>query len=149
MAPTSGRPIVGAEGPPPGHFRPDGDGGEFAGLHVLADLWGASRIDDPEYVTETLHDAVRASGATLLSYGMHRFEPRGLTAFVLLAESHFALHSWPERDYASADLFTCGSTDVHAAVEVLRARFAPASMDVVEHKRGRRDASAGSRGRWS
>ena len=130
--------------PSAGLFKPDGHGREYAGLHILVNLWGGSRIDDPEHVMDTMREAVKASGAALLDSRLHRFEPHGLTVFVLLAESHFAFHSWPEQDYASIDLFTCGQTDAGSAVKVLRARFAPASMGVVEHKRGLRDTPAAS-----
>ena len=37
----------------------------------------------------------------------HRFQPHGLTIAFILAESHIAYHSWPERSYASIDLISC------------------------------------------
>ena len=32
-----------------------------------------------------------------------------MNAVYLLAESHFAIHTYPERNYLSVDVYTCGS----------------------------------------
>ena len=39
----------------------------------------------------------------------NQFEPQGVTAVGLLAESHLSIHTWPEHCYAAVDIFTCGS----------------------------------------
>ena len=52
--------------------------------------------------------AAEHAGATWLGEAHHRFEPCGVTAVGLLAESHISLHSWPEIGYAAVDVFTCG-----------------------------------------
>ena len=38
----------------------------------------------------------------------HHFHPQGVTALGLIAESHVAIHTWPEYRYAAIDVFTCG-----------------------------------------
>jgi S-adenosylmethionine/arginine decarboxylase-like enzyme len=55
---------------------------------------------------------------------VHRFTPAGVTGLGLLAESHLAVHTWPEHGYAAVDLLTCrpaGTLDVDAVVACLRA----------------------------
>lgn len=105
---------------------------EPCGRHVMMELWGChSRIDDPSVVRQAVVEAVAAAGATLLHLYVHRYSPQGVTGVAVLAESHFAIHSWPERDYLAADLFTCGdSTNSQAVVDVLRCIFEPQTMDV-------------------
>jgi S-adenosylmethionine/arginine decarboxylase-like enzyme len=39
--------------------------------------------------------------ATVLALTVHRFEPQGVTAIALLAESHLSIHTWPEHGYAA------------------------------------------------
>lgn len=68
----------------------------------------AAVIDDPELVQQAMRDAAEAAKATLLGEVAHRFAPQGVTALGLLAESHIAVHTWPELGYAAADIFTCG-----------------------------------------
>lgn len=113
------------------------DGKRFAGIHLIVDLWGATRLDDEAHIEATLRDCVKAAGATLLHIHLHRFEPNGgISGVAVLAESHISVHSWPETGYAAFDIFTCGDTTPLAAVDVLRDAFAPERVVVGEHLRG-------------
>ncbi|MEO0974957.1 MAG: adenosylmethionine decarboxylase [Pseudomonadota bacterium] len=113
------------------------DGVEFAGTHLIADLWGASRLDDLDYMEQTLRDAVDAAGATLLHIHLHHFTPNaGISGVAVLAESHISVHTWPERDFAAFDVFMCGEAAPRKAIEVLEQAFSPTSMKVGEHLRG-------------
>ncbi len=113
------------------------DGKEFAGTHLIVDLWGAERIDELDHVEAVLKRCVEAAGATLLHIHLHHFTPNdGISGVAVLAESHISIHSWPERDYAALDIFMCGDAAPHAAVEVLREGFRPSTVAVTEHLRG-------------
>jgi len=46
--------------------------------------------------------------ATVLNLISNKFEPQGVTAIALLAESHISIHTWPESNYSAVDIFTCG-----------------------------------------
>lgn len=113
------------------------DGERFAGTHLIVDLWGAERIDDLDYVEDTLRECVDAAEATLLHIHLHHFTPNdGISGVAVLAESHISIHSWPESGYAALDIFMCGAAQPHRAVEVLRRRFSPDKLGVSEHRRG-------------
>jgi S-adenosylmethionine decarboxylase len=83
---------------------------EGVGTHLIADLYGCDEalLKDPSFVESALLEAIESSGATLLRHLTHRFEPFGITAIAVLAESHLAIHTWPEHAYVSVDIFTCG-----------------------------------------
>ncbi len=75
-----------------------------------------------ESVENTLLKAARDSGATIISSSFHKFEPQGVSGVVIIAESHFTVHAWPEHNYAAVDIFTCGDninldTAIHAMQE--------------------------------
>ena len=53
--------------------------------------------------------AARLSGATVVNSTFHSFTPQGVSGVIVISESHFAVHAWPEHDYAAVDLFTCGN----------------------------------------
>ncbi|MBF0095087.1 MAG: adenosylmethionine decarboxylase, partial [Alphaproteobacteria bacterium] len=109
----------------------------FAGVHLLIDLWGASRLDDLGVVEKALKEAADVAGATLLHTHLHHFSPNGgISGVLVLAESHISIHTWPERGYAALDIFMCGDCDPHKAIPVLRAAFAPESVVVDEQRRG-------------
>lgn len=94
------------------------------GQHLILEHWGG--VTEAGAVTDALHAAARAAGATVLSAHFHPFHGGGVTGVLLLAESHITVHTWPERDYAALDLFMCGRADVEAAADRLDALLTPA-----------------------
>jgi S-adenosylmethionine decarboxylase len=89
--------------------------------HVLVDAWGspAERLDDADGIRALLEEVIETLGATLLDLSLRRFSPQGVTAVAMLAESHLAIHTWPEQNYFAADLFYCGAGDSEQAVQML------------------------------
>lgn len=82
----------------------------FAGTHVIADV---SEIDlaalsDEQLLLDGLLRGIARSGATLCGMQTKRFEPTGMTALFLLAESHVSIHTYPEQRSLFFDAFTCG-----------------------------------------
>lgn len=111
--------------------------GNEAATHLLVELWDAAGLSDAGAVEEALARAARESGATVLHSYMHPFgAEKGVSGVVVLAESHIAIHTWPERGYAAVDVFMCGACDPYRAVAVLRETFAPGRVEIAEHRRG-------------
>ena len=114
------------------------DGMKFAGTHLLIDIWGAGRLDDPNHIDESLRAAAIATGATILHSHFHHFSPNGgVSGVVVLAESHISIHTWPERDFAALDIFVCGDCDPYRAIPLIQAAFSPTRIDLGEQRRGR------------
>lgn len=113
------------------------DGKEYAGTHLIIDLWGAKRLDELDLMESTLREAVEAAGATLLHIHLHHFTPNGgISGVAVLAESHISVHSWPERDFAAFDVFMCGDAQPEKAIEVLKRAFTPTGVNVETILRG-------------
>jgi S-adenosylmethionine decarboxylase proenzyme len=109
------------------------------GKHLLCEYHGCNReiLDAPERIRSALLAAVTKSGATPIHDFVHSFTPHGVTGIVVIAESHFAIHTWPEYGFAAVDLFTCGDTvDPYAAFELLASSLEAARHSVVEMRRG-------------
>ena len=109
------------------------------GRHLLCEYHGCDRelLDRPERVRAEMLAAVTRSGATPVHDFVHAFTPHGVTGIVVIAESHFAIHTWPEYGFAAVDLFTCGdSVDPWRAFEHLGGALRAASHSVVEVRRG-------------
>ncbi len=118
------------------HFVEE-EGVIFAGKHLIIDLWGASRLDDLQFIKTTLESSINECGATLLHIYLHRFtENGGVSGVALLAESHISIHTWPERNYAAVDVFMCGDASPTPAISILRQAFQPTSIQLGDHKRG-------------
>lgn len=67
----------------------------------------ADRLDDLQHVRRLLTRVVVEAGLTPVAETAHRFTPQGLSCVVLLAESHIAVHTWPETGTAYLTLTTC------------------------------------------
>ena len=83
---------------------------EFKGKHLLLELYNCDsiKLNDELYLRCVIDQASKSANATVLNLISHKFQPQGLTAIALLAESHLSIHTWPESEYAAIDIFTCG-----------------------------------------
>ena len=78
--------------------------------HLLLELYKCDyeKLNDESFLRCTLTNAARISNAKVLNLISNKFEPQGVTAIALLAESHLSIHTWPESHYSAVDIFTCG-----------------------------------------
>jgi len=114
------------------------NGVRCAGVHLIIDLHGATRLNDIEHIEATLRRCVEAASATLLHMHLHHFQPSGVSGVAVLAESHISIHTWPEQGYAALDVFMCGSADPDKCIPVLREAFSAQRVGVNELLRGQR-----------
>jgi S-adenosylmethionine decarboxylase len=115
------------------------------GLHLTADLAGCApgaAMSDELALRRLCLAAVRAAGLTPVGELFHRFPaPGGVTGVVLLAESHLAVHTWPERGAVTIDAYVCNfggdnSLAARALVKQLIAAFAPQRVSRQQLQRG-------------
>ena len=121
------------------HFVTAEDGGKFAGNHIIFDFWGVSseKCMDETLIRESIVDACRKAGATILGYNFHHFgEGCGVTGVVMLSESHASIHTWPEANLMTFDVFMCGNAKPHEALRYLESIFLPTRMDIQNLRRG-------------
>ncbi len=92
------------------------------GRHLIAEYYGCDPValDDVDGVRALMVAAAGAVGATVLHVTAHRYAPQGVTATVVIAESHLSIHTWPEHGYAAVDIFTCGGLDPRPGFAVVR-----------------------------
>jgi S-adenosylmethionine decarboxylase proenzyme len=94
------------------------------GLHLLGEWFDCdadpSVLSDAQALREVCLTLVGASGLTVVGDLFHQFAPHGVTGTILLAESHLAIHTWPETRFASIDVFVCNfKSDNHAKARQL------------------------------
>ena len=78
--------------------------------HFLLELYkcDCEKLNDESFLRCILNRAAKLANATVLNLISNKFEPQGVTAIALLAESHISIHTWPESNYSAVDIFTCG-----------------------------------------
>jgi S-adenosylmethionine decarboxylase len=109
------------------------------GSHLLIELYGckSSLLELESTVGEAMLEAARVSEATIVEKSFHEFKPYGVSGAVIIQESHYTIHTWPEHGYAAVDLFYCGGTiKVHRAVDILQERFKPERLKFLVVRRG-------------
>lgn len=108
------------------------------GHHLLAEFSGcnAASLADLEGVTSAMLQAAEASGATIVTHSFHHFSPHGVSGAVIIAESHLAIHTWPEHRFAAVDFFSCGGVDMNLGLAVLKAAFSATEETRLELERG-------------
>jgi S-adenosylmethionine decarboxylase len=109
------------------------------GSHLLIELYGCDgmSLETESYVGQAMRDAAFESKATVVEQSFHEFKPYGVSGAVIIQESHYTIHTWPEHRYAAVDLFYCGGTVlVHRAIEVLNDRFKPERIKFLIVRRG-------------
>lgn len=124
------------------------------GLHLTADLYQcrceASWLTDAARLGDWCLQAVEAVGLQAVNRLFHAFPatgdgPRGVTATVLLAESHVCLHTWPGQRAVTIDVYVCNFTADHSAkarglMDALVQRFQPEWTEQRSLDRGSDDA---------
>lgn len=111
------------------------------GKHLIAELRLCKGA--PRYLSSAVHlrqcclDAVLRAGLTIVGDVFHQFDGGGVTGAVILAESHLAIHTWPESATATLDVFVCNhafdnSSKAQALLDDLLALFTPGDYLVRE-----------------
>ena len=109
------------------------------GKHLILELKDCDAIllDNLDFIRESMLHAASSTGATVIGDTFHKFSPQGVTGVLAIAESHLCIHTWPEYEYAAADIFTCGeSFDPNDAADVIIERLKSKTPSKTELIRG-------------
>jgi len=117
------------------------------GIHLLGE-WYSCPAQTPEFtraevLREVCLNAVEASGLTPVGDRFFQFEPHGVTGAVILAESHLAIHTWPESGFVTIDVYVCNYTTDNTAkaqklYDILKATLKPDRAHFQKILRGNR-----------
>jgi S-adenosylmethionine decarboxylase proenzyme len=121
------------------------------GLHIIADLYGcrnSEMLTSSTKLREACVSACKAVGLTVLGDHFYQFDgldatqDGGSTGTVVFAESHLAIHTWPERSGATLDVYVCNVTcdnsgKAESLYEQLVAVIKPSDVMVERVWRGR------------
>jgi S-adenosylmethionine decarboxylase len=116
------------------------DTGFSVGQHLILDIY--TEINNYKLIsmrntmlqlTQTIED----SGLTIIGNRYHHFgDGFGFTGVIILSESHFSIHTWPEHGFCAIDLFACGDHDIQKIGDKFIEYFEAASSSCQLIKRG-------------
>lgn len=104
--------------------------------HLIIEIIESQNLNNVELMENFLSELAAAYQGEILGLKVHRFQPYGLSALMIMPESHVAVHTWPEYRYASIDIFLQGTTDPAQSVPLIERYFQPGEVKVIELERG-------------
>jgi S-adenosylmethionine decarboxylase len=106
--------------------------------HKLIDFYGCNPnvLSFSKYLEPVMQQAASMAGCAIIAVKAHQFNPVGCTVIVLVAESHFSIHTWPEKSQALVDIFASGEADLDIAVEHIAKAIGATSRRVIDVERG-------------
>ncbi len=117
------------------------DSSPSLGSHLLIEFYDCDEdaLRQEVSVGEAMMQAAQESDASIVATSFHEFKPFGVSGAVIIQESHYTIHTWPEHRFAAVDLFYCSdSIHVEKAVHALRERFQPGRIKFLVVRRGLR-----------
>ncbi len=109
------------------------------GIHHIAEFVNChtEHLNSPEKLKEFVLEGIKKSGLKHRDIISHKFEPVGVTLLAIISESHISMHTYPEADSASVDVFTCSSPKKQIKfLKFLEKKLKPEMVKIVEVQRG-------------
>ena len=109
-------------------------------MHLIIDGYGSSSeiLQSEEFIYQLLEQypaeigMTRISSPYVLTYAGSKPEEAGISGFVFIAESHISIHTFPDRHFLTADVYTCQEElDVNAALHMFKQTF---TLKTIEHQ---------------
>jgi S-adenosylmethionine decarboxylase len=106
--------------------------------HLLVELYGCDPVilNDRDALSSWMRRAAEQAGACVVAEVFHPYSPHGVTGVLVIKESHFSIHTWPEAGYAAVDFYTCGEVAPARAAEVLERGLGARRVELLEVHRG-------------
>lgn len=112
----------------------------LVGQHILGELKvrDSQLLNDPRRLTGLVKKAIRHGGLHLVRLVSHQFDPVGVTVIAIVSESHVAIHTYPEWNHVSVDIYTCAGNPSSSmrTWEVLNKAFQPYTARLLHILRG-------------
>ena len=115
------------------------------GPHLMVDGYQANYevLSSVEAITNFLDELPKEIGMTkimppyVFKYdGGDKPEDWGVSGFVIIAESHISIHTFPEKEYFSLDIFSCKDFDMDKAVKIIKEYFNTDNLEIRTTNRG-------------
>lgn len=92
---------------------------EMKGFHIIIDAFNckSSILNDAKELENQLNLTAERLEMTVLNRYFYSFQPYGVTGTLVLSTSHMSIHTWPEKNYAAIDIYTCGTKNPFLEVQ--------------------------------
>ncbi|MBI2591582.1 MAG: adenosylmethionine decarboxylase [Candidatus Brennerbacteria bacterium] len=111
------------------------------GKHLLAEITclNSKNLDNVAFIKKLFNDIIKDLKLTLIAPPkLFKFPPpgNGITGYCVISESHISIHTWPEKNYFSFDIFSCRTFDEKIIEKILNESFQIKNCNKTILKRG-------------
>lgn len=110
------------------------------GMQIVAEFHNCSKdiLNDKRAIEKIIHDGISECGFSLVGINSHCYDPIGVTTVAVISESHVAIHTYPEAQHASIDIFTCSpeKEQTNNLLDYLKEKLDPTTTRIAEITRG-------------
>lgn len=110
------------------------------GFQKTIDFYGCNSalLNSCNFIEEMLLKATELMKLTVINTTIHSFSPIGVSGVIVIQESHIAIHTWPEHEYAAIDIFTCNEAyQLESGIDFLKTIFEATHIEEQNIKRGK------------
>lgn len=96
--------------------------------HRVVQVWGVDIkiLKDADKLLKAIVKLANILNLTIVDHYIHKFDPHGLSLVLIIAQSHLAVHTWPEFNYMHFDIVSCSrKADLSKLEQVLKEEFKP------------------------
>lgn len=108
------------------------------GVEQIVDCYNNSfdNLDNVEFIRNLMHKVTKVIDHTIISETYYHFSPQGITGIAIISASHIAIHTWPELNYISIDIFSCyHSKPIDMIIKLLKNEFSMTGFQTKTIKR--------------
>lgn len=112
---------------------------EILGIHYILDFYDCERkcLISVSRINTIMKAASKIGKFSVVKSNFHQFKPYGVSGVMVLKESHFTIHTWPEYKYAAIDIFLCDTTiSIDKVLEYLSIIFETTNYKITKLERG-------------
>lgn len=112
---------------------------KYLGRHYIIDIYGCSslQVNNLKFLIDIFNTSIELSQMCKVDASYVEFKPVGVSGVILLKESHISFHSWPNLNYISIDIYSCGDiTKLKRAVAFILKQFESDNYQVQKIDRG-------------
>lgn len=110
------------------------------GIHYILDFYDCNNknLTSVSRINKIMKKASKIGEFSVVKSCFHQFKPYGVSGVMVLKESHFTIHTWPEYRYAAVDVFLCDtSISINKVTEYLSAIFETNNYKITKLERGK------------
>ena len=101
-------------------------------IHYTFDCYDCDKnlLDNENHLVSGLKSISAQFGFNVLSFSSVKFDHVGVTAYLVLSESHMSIHTWPELQFAAVDFFSCRMPNIDNLKQAIQTLVAATRLEV-------------------